>query len=69
MEMADKTFGHLPSQPLNGAVVPPLTKQFTSAIKTMIVGAVRRVDCRTTSTRTAVSSWPSRRRVGRTPTR
>ena len=41
VEMAEKTFGHLPSKPTNGVIVPPLTKQFTSSIKTLIVGIKR----------------------------
>ncbi|KAK8811755.1 hypothetical protein WA538_000540, partial [Blastocystis sp. DL] len=34
--MAEKTFGHLPVKPTNGIIVPPLTKQFTSSIKTLV---------------------------------
>ena len=30
--MADRTFGHLPRTPSNGAHIPPLTKQFTSSL-------------------------------------
>lgn len=67
--MAEKTFGHLPVKPTNGVIVPPLTKQFTSSIKTLVVGEAARTHLRMTSTPSAPSRWRSRRRAGRTQTR
>ena len=40
VEMSEKTFGHLPVLPSNGAIVPPISKKFTSTMKTQLVGMI-----------------------------